>query len=182
VKPVDRYLQNVRIGKAKRFVRPGSIVVDIGCADATMFERWRGFINHGYGVEPGLENRISTDSYTLLPGRFPAALPAGTKCDVITMLAVLEHIARDQQAQLPRQAHDVLNEAGRLIITVPSPRVDDILRVLIGLHVLDGMAVEEHYGFDPAECARLFGEPLFRLIHSERFQLGLNNLYVFEKI
>jgi hypothetical protein len=42
--------------------------------------------------------------------------------------------------------------------------------------------MEEHYGFDPADTERLFGPPLFRLVKKERFQLGLNNLYVFERV
>lgn len=181
MKTLDRYLQRARIAKAQRFVRKGDVVLDIGCADGAMFEKWRGFIKYGYGIEPELRNKIETDFYTLLPGPFPEALPPGVNCNAITMLAVLEHIQPEEQVLLPGRAHALLNEGGRVIITVPSPRVDDILDVLMRLHVIDGMEAEEHYGFEPAETERLFTAPLFRLLHKESFQLGLNNLFVFER-
>ena len=47
--------------------------------------------------------------------------------------------------------------------------------------MIDGMSVEEHYGFDPARTEAIFAPPDFRLVERRRFQLGLNNLYVFEK-
>jgi ubiquinone/menaquinone biosynthesis C-methylase UbiE len=40
MKALDRCLRDVRIAKAKRFVRQGDIVVDVGCADGIMFERF----------------------------------------------------------------------------------------------------------------------------------------------
>lgn len=36
MKAADRYLRNVRLAKARRFVRRGDVVVDIGCADGEM--------------------------------------------------------------------------------------------------------------------------------------------------
>ena len=118
--------------------------------------------------------------YVLYPGLFPEALPS-VKCDVITMLAVLEHIPADGQAELAAACHEILNPGGRVVVTVPSPRVDTILDVLGRLRVIDGMSLEEHYGFEPEDTLRVFGPPAFRLAESSRFQLGLNNLFVFEK-
>lgn len=181
MKALDRYLRNVRIAKARPFIKRGGVVLDVGCADGTMFEKWRGFIEYGYGVDPALAEKVESAHYTLLPGRLADALPAGVRCDAITMLAVLEHIQPDEQDALPGQAHLLLNEGGRVIVTVPSPRVDDILHVLTRLRLVDGMSIDEHYGFEPAQTERLFSAPLFRLLHKKSFQLGLNNLYVFEK-
>jgi 2-polyprenyl-3-methyl-5-hydroxy-6-metoxy-1,4-benzoquinol methylase len=181
VKALDRYLRNVRIAKAREFVRQGDTVVDVGCADGVMFERWGALIKRGYGVDPVLSEVEEHPGYALYPGRFPDALP-DLKCDVITMLAVLEHIPGDQQAALPRTCWDLLNPGGRVVLTVPSPRVDDVLRVLGALRLVDGMSLEEHYGFDADRTATLFTAPLFRPVCRRRFQLGLNNLFVFEKV
>ena len=74
-----------------------------------------------------------------------------------------------------------LNPNGRVIITVPSPRVDDILHLLLKLRLISGIAVHEHYGFQPADTLRLFPGPRFRLLRRSTFQLGLNNLFVFER-
>jgi SAM-dependent methyltransferase len=180
MKLLDRYLRDVRIAKARRFVREGDVVVDVGCADGAMFERWSDTIDYGYGVDPTLDEKRETAGFVLYPGVFPDALPE-VSCDLITMLAVLEHIPEDRQAEVARACHRLLNPGGRVVITVPSPRVDDILDVLGRLRVIDGMSVEEHYGFDPAQTERIFASPDFRLLERRRFQLGLNNLYVFEK-
>jgi SAM-dependent methyltransferase len=180
MRTLDRYLRDVRIGKAERFMRDGDVVVDVGCADGAMFERWRGRIGYGHGVDPALERESRTDGYTLHPGRFPEALPAGIECDLITMLAVLEHIPAERQGELAAAAERLLKPGGRLVLTVPSPRVDEILALLTRLRLVDGMSVEEHYGFDPARTPAIFSPPL-RLLERRRFQLGLNNLFAFEK-
>ncbi len=180
MKALDRYLRDVRIGKAREFVRKGDTVVDVGCADGVMFERWAGLIGQGYGVDPILDDTEKHAGYVLYPGHFPDALPP-VKCDVITMLAVLEHIPPDQQATLPQACHGMLNPGGRIVITVPSPRVDDILRLLTASRLVNGMSVDEHYGFDVESTLALFTAPLFRLVCRRGFQLGLNNLFVFER-
>jgi 2-polyprenyl-3-methyl-5-hydroxy-6-metoxy-1,4-benzoquinol methylase len=181
MKALDRYLRDVRIAKARKFVRKGDVVVDVGCADGVMFERWADLISRGYGVDPTLERHVEHRDFVLFPGHFPRDLPP-VRCDVITMLAVLEHIPAGQQAALPHVCHEMLNQGGRIVVTVPSPRVDDILRLLSAARLIDGMSMDEHYGFDAASTMTLFDAPLFRLEHRRRFQLGLNNLFVFEKV
>jgi 2-polyprenyl-3-methyl-5-hydroxy-6-metoxy-1,4-benzoquinol methylase len=181
LKRLDCYLRDVRIAKARRFVEKGDVVVDVGCLDGAMFERWAGTIEYGYGVDPTLTEKREEPGYVLYPGLFPEALPAEIECDVITMLAVLEHVPRNAQAELAAACERILKPGGRLVITVPSPQVDTILDVLSKLRVIDGMSLEEHYGFEPADTERIFSPPAFRLARKRRFQLGLNNLFVFEK-
>jgi SAM-dependent methyltransferase len=132
-------------------------------------------------LEPSLAAPVHGAGYELIPGRFPDDVPRGQKFDTITMLAVLEHLPPNVQALLADAFDALLNPGGRLIITVPSPRVDDILHVLLRLRLIAGIAVHEHYGFQPADTLALFPQPRFRLLRHARFQLGLNNLFVFEK-
>ena len=63
------------------------------------------------------------------------------------MLAVLEHIPVEQHAAVADSCAALLRPGGRVIITVPSPRVDGILHVLMRLRMISGMAAHEHYGF-----------------------------------
>jgi hypothetical protein len=44
------------------------------------------------------------------------------------------------------------------------------------------MSLEEHFGFEPKDTPRIFSNPRFKLITHTSFQLGLNNLFVFERI
>ena len=136
----------------------------------------------GVGIDPALERPISTSRYQLVPGRFPEDLDhAAREFDCVTALAVLEHIPASDQEAFSEACLSVLKPGGRLILTVPSPRVDHILSVLRTLRLIDGMALEEHFGFDPEGVPALFAKTGFELVSHRRFQLGLNNLFVFER-
>lgn len=182
MKSLDRYLRDERIARAKPYVRRGDVVLDVGCADGEMFRQWQGFIGRGVGIDPSLTGTVVAASYELRPGRFPDAVPDGLSCDVITMLAVLEHMPPQAQARLADACHVLLKPGGRIVITVPSPRVDDILHVLERLRLIDGIAIHEHYGFRPEETWAIFPPPRYRPVTHKKFQLGLNNLFVFARI
>lgn len=182
MRKLDRILQNVRINKAKKFIRKNDSVLDIGSADGIMFEKLSGIISKGTGIDPTLKEEVTTPLYYLIPGYFPQVVPEGQTYDVITMLAVLEHIPIDQQKDLVENCWRYLNRKGRVIITVPSPMVDQILSILMFFKLVDGMSLEEHYGYDVKNTDKLFAPPLFKLVKHSTFQLGLNNLFVFEKI
>lgn len=128
-----------------------------------------------------LKTSIVTENYKLLSGRFPENLPEGVTFNCITMLAVLEHIPQNEQQKLSADCYRYLRPQGRIIITVPSPFVDHILWVLSKLSLIDGMSLEEHYGFKVEDVPIIFNAEQFQLIKHKRFQLGLNNLFVFEK-
>ena len=139
-------------------------------------------IKYGIGIDPFLDNIIKTDRYILLPGYFPDALKKEEKFDAITMLAVIEHIPKKKLSELANIITKYLHQAGKLIITVPSPKVDHIIDLLMFLKILDGMDVDAHYGYDYTETEKIFTENGFlKLIKHQKFQLGLNNLFVFEK-
>jgi hypothetical protein len=88
---------------------------------------------------------------------------------------------KNVQETLSDRCHQLLADKGRVIITVPSPKVDDILTFLKKLNLIEGMSLEEHYGFKTEDVPHLFKSDKFRLLRHQKFQLGLNTLYVFEK-
>ena len=182
MKFLDRYLQSARIKRGRPFVKQGDVVVDVGCADGAMFKEWQGLIGRGVGVDPALEKHEAGPNYELCPGVFPEAVPAGVEADLITMFAVLEHMQPDHQAEVASAAARMLKPGGRVVITVPSPQVDRILHVLSALRLVDGIAVHEHYGFRPDNVPAIFSAPAFKLERWQRFQFGLNNLFVFVKV
>jgi SAM-dependent methyltransferase len=147
-----------------------------------LFRKLGGRIRRGVGIEPTLRERIAADNYELLPGTFPGDAPTGMSFNVITMLAVLEHIPEAQHADVADSCARLLRPGGRAVITVPSPRVDRILRLLIQLRVVSGMAAHEHHGFEPEHTLGIFTAPRFRLLARKTFQLRLNNLFVFERV
>ncbi len=178
---LDHILQKWRIRKAARYLPANARVLDIGCSDGAFFEQLE-YLRDGVGIDPDLQTRLHLENAELFPGYFPADLPENRIFDAITMLAVLEHVPERQQITLAYDCFDRLREGGRLIITVPSPQVDNVLSALRMLRLVDGMHVEQHYGYDAKQTPALFQSAGFTLLHSMRFQIGLNNLFVFQKL
>jgi trans-aconitate methyltransferase len=156
-------------------------VLDIGCGDGYLLQRVSA--ERRDGLDPTLEHDRNEAGLRLCRGSFPgdlAALSMTGPYDAIFSLAVFEHLT-DEDLRLAR-AHipGLLNKRGRLIITVPHPLVDRILDVLMFLRLIDGQAVHEHHGFEPSRLCDLASDDL-KLVSQKTFQLGLNNLFVFEK-
>ena len=181
MKPLDRLLQDWRIAKARPYIGPGSRVLDVGCADGRLFRRLGSRIREGVGIDPDLGRSVVEGSCRLIAGNFPKDLDETSPFDVITMLAVVEHIPADQLTHVANACARWLKPGGVLVVTVPSPSVDRILHVLQGLRVIDGMSVHEHHGFDVEGIPSLFSGVGMSLVRRMSFQLGLNNLFVFRK-
>jgi len=181
MRSIDRILQGWRIRKGLEYLGQGGRVIDVGAHQGELFQVLGTRLQTGFGVEPLLAAPKTTSVYVIYPGFFPEVRPADKEWDAITMLAVLEHIPRANQAALAEACYDLLRVGGRVIITVPSHVVDHILSILKFMRLIDGMSLEEHFGFEPTETVRIFSSPRFRLVRHARFQLGLNHLYVFEK-
>ena len=177
---LDRFIQRYRINKVKPYIPNSSRVLDIGCADGSLFRHLR-FLKEGVGIDPDVTDAQSVPNAKLYKGFFPEALPNASLFDVITLLAILEHLPGDAQKQLARNCYFYLKPGGRVIITVPSPAVDNILDILIAMRLVDGMHAEQHYGFDVSGTPSLFEAAGFRTMRQKKFQMGLNNLFVFEK-
>jgi 2-polyprenyl-3-methyl-5-hydroxy-6-metoxy-1,4-benzoquinol methylase len=182
MKYVDRVLQRWRIRKAAAFIRRGDRVLDIGCSDGVMFQLVPD-LGESVGIEPDLDlaNLPGLPNVSFYAGYFPEALPGPMSFDVITMLAVLEHVPVERQGPLARACASHLKTGGRLVITVPSPAVDYVLAILQWLKLIDGMSLEQHYGFESAQTPAVFSPHGLELIVRRRFQLGFNNLFVFER-
>jgi hypothetical protein len=182
MKSLDILIQKWRIRKALRFIEGRARVIDIGAHKGELFEAAGSRLKEGFGIEPILDaGCLKTRDYIIKKGWFPQQKPDEGGWDCITMLAVLEHIPKEGQIALSQACHDLLRQGGRVIITVPSFLVDYILKILGAFHLIDGMSLHEHWGFKPADSKDIFCPPKFKLVHHERFQLGLNHLFVFEK-
>jgi 2-polyprenyl-3-methyl-5-hydroxy-6-metoxy-1,4-benzoquinol methylase len=184
MKYTDRLLQNWRISKVRPYIAPGDRILDIGSADGALFSALGKSVGaNSLGVDPTLKQKLTVNGCALLPGFFPQAIPPDTGLfDVITMLAVLEHFPEDAYEPLRGGCGKFLRPGGKLLITVPSPQVDQILAVLAFLRLVDGMALEEHHGFEVGQTTQIFPPEMFRLVKQSGFQLGLNNLFVFERL
>ncbi len=181
MKALDRLLQRWRIAKVGPYLKSGGRVLDSGCSRGELFHQFEGRIAEGVGIDDDLDARVETEHYQLIPGKFPEGLPEQEPFDVITMLAMLEHVPTKQQPVLAKACYEHLVPGRYLVITAPEALVDRILDVFMFLQLLDGMALEEHYGFEPRETPRIFTAQGLTLVCAKKFQLGLNNVFVFQR-
>jgi SAM-dependent methyltransferase len=179
VKALDRLLQRWRIRKAAPFVQTGDRLLDIGCHDLALIDEVLGRISSATGIDIHA-NPQQDANVTLLSGTFPDDFNFANDCfDCICLLAVLEHVHQPQL--LAHECHRVLAPGGRVVLTVPHPVVDLILDLLIRLRMADGMSAGEHHGFDVRSTIPIFEKAGLTLRVNRRFQLGLNQLFVFVK-
>jgi SAM-dependent methyltransferase len=169
---VDRLLQRMRVRAALPHIPSGSRLLDVGCADGTLADAAGARLREYVGIDPD----APTDDARLQRGRFPDDLRASGTFDVITMLAVFEHVADADRARVVDACRRLLRPDGRVILTVPSPLVDRIVDVLRGLRLVHGMDIESHHGYEPLETPRHFTG--FEVLVHRPFELGLNHLYV----
>lgn len=184
MKSIDKILRAWRTRVAIRYLPdPCTRVFDIGCDDGYLLERLGPGVAERVGVDPRLAGDRTVGGAKLFQGAFPGGLSRidlQGAYDAIFALAVFEHFSDADLASSAATIPSLLSEHGRLIITVPHPWVDKILDVLMALRLIDGQATEEHHGFQPDEVFNYFGGSL-RLVTRKTFQLGLNNVFVFEK-
>jgi 2-polyprenyl-3-methyl-5-hydroxy-6-metoxy-1,4-benzoquinol methylase len=180
VKLVDRIIQWWRISKVRPYIPQGARVLDIGCADGSLFRQLGQQIGSGIGVDPELARSVANARFQLIAGSIPSDL-AGSQFDAATMLAVAEHLPDDTITAMRDQCVRLLKPGGVLLITVPSTKVDAILNVLIWLRLAGNMSFDQHHGFDTRTVPARFGGTGLELVKHTNFQFGLNNLYVFRR-
>jgi len=178
---LDRIIRWARLRKVGTYLGRNVTALDVGCFDGALFGTYADHITRGVGVDPLLASSGDRGRFRFIRTPFPSPMLEGERFDVITMLAVLEHV---DDASLPAwgaACYDHLEPGGRVIATVPSPQVDHVLSMLARLRLIDGIEVHQHHGFDPAALPDAFAGERLSIETHRRFELGLNHLFVFTK-
>ena len=176
----DYLIQNWRMRVAARWIMRGSRVLDIGCHQGEFFEFLGNRINPSIGIDPLLASSTRMIRHQLFPWIFHDILPFKNQSfDAITLLATIEHM--NNKDAIVKESWRLLRPGGRVVITAPGSIVDDILSILKILRIVDGMSLDEHHGFNIKELPDTFKKEGFVLKAWQKFQLGLNNLFVFER-
>lgn len=177
---LDYALQKWRSLVAEKYIRQGDILLDVGCYDGLFLARVRGKVSYAVGLEREIPPRLAVHERLILSDVADGLPFPDCSFDVVSLLAVFEHL--QDNVPVVQEIRRVLRPGGRVVLTVPGRRVDRVLDVLIALGLADGMSLEEHHGYQAGETPALFEAQGFILRNWRRFQLGLNNLFVFEKL
>lgn len=180
MRALDYLLRDWRYRIVERHVPMGCRIVDIGGFDGSLLMRLYNKIEKGVCIDPLIEEKRDS-KIEFVRYRVTDKLPLpDSSFDVATMLAVYEHLG-DSRELVASEIFRILRRGGVALLTVPDSAVDNILRALIKMRLIDGMSFEEHGHFDSSDTVSIFEKCGFKLRRRVKFQLGLNNLFVFEK-
>jgi SAM-dependent methyltransferase len=104
--------------------------------------------------------------------------------DVVTMLAVFEHIAKGRLPGLLTEVHRVLREGGRLVLTTPAGWTGPILGTLAKLGLVSAEEIDEHQdSYSRRAIREVFRATPFDSDGLEigSFELGMNTWVVARK-
>lgn len=178
---LEGFLARRRVAKANRLIpeaaRDGR-VLDIGCGSHPLFLLQTKFAEkHGLDRVPSAlrEDGIQLQHHDVTAN---AKLPFDdAHFEVVTMLAVFEHLDRPTMAALAKEIFRVLRPGGCYILTTPAAWTNPILQALSRLRLVSEEEIDEHeslYGMP--EIRRILTAAGFSEdgIEAGHFELGLN--------
>jgi ubiquinone/menaquinone biosynthesis C-methylase UbiE len=180
---LEPILRKFRIKRVIKHIPQGCRLLDVGCGHSATF--LRAISNHiSEGV--GVDFKVTTESVSnisTIQTHIENELPfADASFDVVTMLAVLEHIEDD--VSVIAETHRVLKPQGKLILTVPSVWAKPVLEFLafrLGLVSRSEILDHKQYYTRQKLMQDLIIEGNFTNFYHYYFQLGMNNFCIVEK-
>jgi 2-polyprenyl-3-methyl-5-hydroxy-6-metoxy-1,4-benzoquinol methylase len=178
LEPILRWM---RLRQVMPHIERNSNVLDIGCGRSYAFLRSIApHINQGIGIDFKVEQDIEIANIKTQKQILDKDLPfAEASFDVVTMLAVLEHIENEQE--ILSEVHRVLVPNGKLILTVPSIWAQPVLEFLAyKLKLVSKDEIQDHkryYTYDKLKQV-LVENTGFQKFRHRYFQLWMNNFCV----
>jgi ubiquinone/menaquinone biosynthesis C-methylase UbiE len=104
--------------------------------------------------------------------------------DVVTMLAVFEHIEPTKLKDILRDIHRVLKKGGFYVLTTPAAWTEKLLKVMARLNLVSSAEIDEHKGaYDHETIAGLLAAASFQpgKMQFGYFEMFMNNWVKAEK-
>ncbi|MEK7160104.1 MAG: class I SAM-dependent methyltransferase [Patescibacteria group bacterium] len=146
---LEDFLAKKRAEKANNLMpqnyRKGKIL-DIGCGSYPYFLINTNF-NQKYGIDPSLKlsdiknKQLNLQVLDVTGNKLPFA---DSYFDVVTMLAVFEHIDGDKLIPVLKEIYRVLKKDGMFIITTPAPWADKLLHQMSKIGLISSEEIHDH--------------------------------------
>ena len=142
----EGFLARKRAEKAKSLI-PSELrcgrVLDIGCGATPVFLLNTGFVEK-YALDR-VAPQTSFEGISFVENDLSGMLPFPDDFfDVVTMLAVFEHIEPERTKQILAEVHRILKPPGAYIMTTPAKWSDALLRVMARLRLVSETGMQEH--------------------------------------
>ena len=178
LEPILRY---IRIKKIQKYIKKDAVLLDIGCGNGAFLQYISNFIEQGIGLDKKENIPISNRNIQFKNYEFENRLDfSDNSFNVVTMLAVLEHIKNPQK--ILNEIYRILKPGGILIITVPTPQAKPVLEFLaFKLKFVNAEEIKDHKNyFKKDELVRMLFKSNFlkENIIVQHFELGFNNLAI----
>lgn len=181
---LEPILRSLRIRKVLPVIRqyPDCCLLDVGCGwDYRLLKTLKPFIKSGIGIDYKVQESESGKIKTIQMIMANTLPFAAESFDVITLLAVLEHLS--DPLGMIKEIERILKKDGRLVMTVPSKAAQPVLEFLsYRLKIICADEIREHKKYyDRDELEKLFSQTGMAIECHRYFQLGMNNFCVVKK-
>jgi SAM-dependent methyltransferase len=173
---IEPILQEWRIRQVLPHILYGGIHLDIGCdLPPVLINRVKARMKRCIGIDvaakPGAYENIE-----IMNADIQKKIPLPSQAvDVITMLAVLEHLHYPEKVMA--ECYRLLKPGGSVLLTVPTPANKPLLELLATLRLVRPDMIKQHkHYFTHTELSRLFSRVGFSQITVSSFEWGLNTL------
>lgn len=184
---LEVFLSKQRAGKANRLIpqsfRQGKIL-DIGCGSYPYFLLNTNFAVK-YGIDPSLSSlaikQINVKRLDVTKQKLPYK---DNFFEVVTMLAVFEHLDYERLGFLLKEVKRVLKKDGIFIITTPAPWSDKLLHFMALFGLISKEEIHEHkHHYNKETIVKMLEDAGFadKNVRSGYFEAGLNMWFNAEK-
>jgi len=177
--PILEYLlAYIRFQKIRKYIRGGSIVLDLGCGyNAKLLYYLSPQIKKGVGYDIKINPAFKKPNIMLANCRVDQRLPQHSNSfDTVIVTAAIEHV--DRPDILLNETHRVLKRGGLLILTTPDKKSRSLLEILAyKLNLLSKQELKDHkryYDKNSLQDAIMAAGFLKNKIEVDNFELGLN--------
>jgi len=188
---LEPFLARQRARTANRLIpaelRSGRIL-DIGCGTFPYFLSRTEFEKKVAIDQLPIPNHIATslkiEGYSLNLNQQPSLPFDDHYFNIVTLLAVVEHLNPDSMAVLFREIFRVLQPGGKVIMTTPAAWSDGLLHTMAHLHLVSAEEIDEHaYAYTLPLIGWYFGQAGFemRKVKFGYFEFMLNMWATAEK-
>lgn len=148
---LEHFLARQRVRVAEKNIGPQhrlGRILDVGCGNIPFFlmnvefREKDGIDKLAKGLVPGEAAGIALRNFDMeSEDRFPYP---DCSFDVVTMLAVIEHIAPPKLPGVLHEVHRMLKPGGAFIVTTPACWTDPLLKILAKTGMVSREEIEEH--------------------------------------
>ena len=188
---LEPFLASQRAIKANQLIPPNlrtGKILDIGCGSYPYFlartEFEKKFAIDQLPIPEQLASHLKIVNISLNLNENPTLPFEPNYFDVVTLLAVVEHLDPDSMAILFREIFQVLRPGGKVIMTTPAAWSDGLLHLMARLGLVSAEEIEEHaYAYTLPLIGWYFGQAGFKMnnVKFGYFELMFNMWAVAEK-